>query len=244
MNFKIMSRKTAEEASRNGKLRNSAVISIADVGTPNASINTDREVLFLHFDDTEEAWETNLMTKEDAIEIVHFVNYWKDHVDEFVVNCHGGCCRSAAICAAIKLYLTGDDWDVFRNPHYAPNRHCYELMLKAFGVWDECLAEEKRLFSDNVGAFEEVAFENVENTLWMKENAHLLDKDIFLFADVSDEDEDFNEFLVVFESKFYDIIFRNCNWICLNRRLPKNTVEMAKAIFNHRNYDLGVMPQF
>ena len=72
------------------------------------------------------------MTQRHANTIVSFIKSLNDNVDELIVHCEAGVSRSAAVAAAISFSINGDDAEFFKFPFF-PNRHCYRLMLEAFG---------------------------------------------------------------------------------------------------------------
>lgn len=50
------------------------------------------------------------------------------------VQCNGGVSRSPAVAAGISFCINNeDDWWVFNNSSFCPNRHIYETIIKASG---------------------------------------------------------------------------------------------------------------
>jgi predicted protein tyrosine phosphatase len=72
----------------------------------------------------------NLFTKDDAQQIVDFVNSLPPKIP-IIVNCLAGISRSTAITAAIVYYLDGDD-SVFWEKT-CPNQLVFQTLCKAFG---------------------------------------------------------------------------------------------------------------
>ncbi len=70
--------------------------------------------------------EIQPFTEEQAQQIVEFINQYK-HIDNIVVNCDAGYCRSPAIAAAISKTFNGND-EVFYK-QYRPNHHVYRTLL-------------------------------------------------------------------------------------------------------------------
>ena len=151
IDIRILNRKEAKKFSCESHDFKTAIISItdtdkADVIFEKNEINGIRAVLRLKFDDVERDYKNeHCITKEDAENIVKFVNKNKNKVDKFIVHCEAGVSRSAGVGAAIMKALNGDDWDVFKNPLKCPNMKCYRTVLNAFvdaGYFDEDPMEE------------------------------------------------------------------------------------------------------
>ena len=151
IDIRILNRKEAKKFSYESHDFKTAIISItdtdkADVIFEKNEINGIRAVLRLKFDDVERDYKNeHCITKEDAENIVKFVNKNKNKVDKFIVHCEAGVSRSAGVGAAIMKALNGDDWDVFKNPLKCPNMKCYRTVLNAFidaGYFDEDPMEE------------------------------------------------------------------------------------------------------
>ena len=148
---RILNRKEAKKFSCESHDFKSAIISItdtdkADVIFEKNEANGIKAVLRLKFDDVERDYKNeHCITKEDAENIVKFVNKNKNRVDKFIIHCEAGVSRSAGVGAAIMKALNGDDWDVFKNPLKCPNMKCYRTVLNAFidaGYFDEDPMEE------------------------------------------------------------------------------------------------------
>lgn len=77
-----------------------------------------------------------LFDKEDARKIIDFVEEWKDQVGLIAIHCEAGISRSAAIAAALKKTVYGeDDSEVFRRA--LPNRWVYSMIMyeyHGFGI--------------------------------------------------------------------------------------------------------------
>lgn len=151
IDIRILNRKEAKKFSYESHDFKTAIISItdtdkADVIFEKNEVNGIRAVLKLKFDDVERDYKNeHCITKEDAENIVKFVNKNKNKVDKFIVHCEAGVSRSAGVGAAIMKALNGDDWDVFKNPLKCPNMKCYRTVLNAFidaGYFDEDPMEE------------------------------------------------------------------------------------------------------
>ena len=151
IDIRILNRKEAKKFSYESHDFKTAIISItdtdkADVIFEKNEANGIRAILRLKFDDVERDYKNeHCITKEDAENIVKFVNKNKNKVDKFIVHCEAGVSRSAGVGAAIMKALNGDDWDVFKNPLKCPNMKCYRTVLNAFidaGYFDEDPMEE------------------------------------------------------------------------------------------------------
>ena len=151
IDIRILNRKEAKKFSCESHDFKTAIISItdtdkADVIFEKNEVNGIRAVLRLKFDDVERDYKNeHCITKEDAENIVKFVNKNKNKVDKFIVHCEAGVSRSAGVGAAIMKALNGDDWDIFKNPLKCPNMKCYRTVLNAFidaGYFDEDPMEE------------------------------------------------------------------------------------------------------
>ena len=151
IDIRILNRKEAKKFSCESHDFKTAIISItdtdkADVIFEKNEANGIKAVLRLKFDDVERDYKNeHCITKEDAENIVKFVNKNKNKVDKFIVHCEAGVSRSAGVGAAIMKALNGDDWDIFKNPLKCPNMKCYRTVLNAFvdaGYFDEDPMEE------------------------------------------------------------------------------------------------------
>ena len=157
MDFSIMSRKEAIDFTYSCNHRPNVIISITDVGSSKPQFGRMANIYYmlrLEFDDVLHN-EPNAMTSSQANDIVQLIKVLKnsavgiDNIN-FIVHCEGGVSRSAAICAAIKTILGQDDMDIFRNPKYAPNKHCYYTLLNTyFGSFPE----QEHKFVENIEAY-------------------------------------------------------------------------------------------
>ena len=166
IDIRILNRKEAKKFSYESHDFKTAIISItdtdkADVIFEKNEVNGIRAVLRLKFDDVERDYKNeHCITKEDAENIVKFVNKNKNKVDKFIVHCEAGVSRSAGVGAAIMKALNGDDWDVFKNPLKCPNMKCYRMVLNAFidaGYFDEDPMEEIKFKEEtNIAKWKEI----------------------------------------------------------------------------------------
>lgn len=131
--FRVLSRKAARKHSKKKNLQNCVIISINDTYDtpnqfhPNANI---KDVLYLSFNDVSSV-DNDCMSPEHAKAILDFVHKWHGKVELIIVHCRAGKSRSSGICAAIMRVLGYDDREIFANPRFCPNMHCYKLVLKA-----------------------------------------------------------------------------------------------------------------
>ena len=102
------------------------------------------DVLYLIFDDatydetpkvsgyTKDEWQSkiDLMTFEQAKEILSFFEKWKDKVKLLVVNCQAGLSRSAGIVAGICAVYGMNDDEAYRPPRH-PNVFVKTMIIKA-----------------------------------------------------------------------------------------------------------------
>ncbi len=114
------------------------VISIADPGSRRpavATIGARRDVLVVRFHDAEPVEglalppAIRLLTPRQAAKIWRFVDQYRDTIGAIVVHCEQGMSRSPAVAAALCEALGGDPRPFFDE--FAPNRHVYELVLRA-----------------------------------------------------------------------------------------------------------------
>ncbi len=110
-----------------------------------------KEILYLVFDDIVDARESGiLMDENDARKVAEFcVRNIRRGVRTIWVHCDAGISRSAGVAAAILKYFTGDDTQIYDNPRYAPNSHCYRMVLNAFDGF--CQATNCVFFSMKTG---------------------------------------------------------------------------------------------
>ena len=134
MKFQVMSRANARRHSFRSVMDDCVIVSISDVTSdPNRFHNNPniKGVCYLSFDDVE-GDKANCMTRADAEKIIKFVNEYVGKVDEIIVHCFAGISRSAGVCAALMLILTGNDMEIFNNPRFCPNMHCYRTVLETY----------------------------------------------------------------------------------------------------------------
>lgn len=148
MKFRVMSKEAIENFAPH-ITNKTIIISISDMNDIPADIldKIPKEVvacLFLKFDDVDYD-EENVMTREQADNIIEFVNAHINDVEEIIVQCGAGVSRSAGVCAALMLIINGDDTEIFSNHRYYPNRVCYRYILDAYygNYENENLIEEK-----------------------------------------------------------------------------------------------------
>jgi len=131
------------------------IISIRSPGQRTAIVGSNEplDVLFLEFNDVDKdgvVWtidgsppgKPKLFSKEQAKQVVDFVNEWKDKVDVIICQCEAGISRSsgtaAAVCALLGQHREdGDFWlgrNTFGMHRYHPNVHVYKMILKAAGM--------------------------------------------------------------------------------------------------------------
>ena len=157
MKFLILSRNAAKRYSY-GNIPKTIIISITDVGSMPKVFDKNSNlvsVLSLQFNDAT-ADEFGCMTEDDADRIIKFVNIFIGSVEQIVVHCEAGISRSAGVAAALMAIINGNDDEVFKDPKYCPNSHCYRLLLnRYYGTYGEQAIEQK--FKENI-------------ELWNKEN--------------------------------------------------------------------------
>jgi len=140
--FRIFSRQLAEiESVVNANAMMSHVwISIHNTTDPDLPIPHQnemcREVLTLGFDDTDVAgWivmgqEMQLMTEDQADQILQFIEKHLGHIGMICVHCEAGISRSAATAAALSLLINGHDSNIQNSGWYCPNAHVKSLILQ------------------------------------------------------------------------------------------------------------------
>ena len=145
MKYKVMNREAASRYSSQIDIP-TIIISITD---PNSLDNTFAnntniiDVLRLKFFDVDFD-EPGHIEKEDAEKIIEFINKYINKIDQIIVHCEGGVSRSSGVCAAIMKIIDGNDWAIFNNSKYVPNRACYHTILTSyFGGYDEKEVDEK-----------------------------------------------------------------------------------------------------
>jgi len=90
-------------------------------------------VLRLYFEDiTQPLEDYKLFDINDAIKIIKFVENNKDK--SYLVHCHAGISRSAAVGTFINDYYHIMDKDEFKrlNSYISPNWFIYEMLVKTF----------------------------------------------------------------------------------------------------------------
>lgn len=146
MKFQVMSRQNARRYSFDTAIEKTIIISINDVADEANQFASNPQIVCTRsffFDDVE-GEEANCMTRQDADNIIQFVNQYINKVEQIVVHCGAGISRSAGVCAALMMIINGDDSAIFDNGQYCPNMHCYRLVLESyFGYYDKEAAEEK-----------------------------------------------------------------------------------------------------
>ena len=88
-------------------------------------------VLQLSFADIDKAdigHEHLLMTKEQAQEVIAFVNKYVESIDAIICQCDGGVSRSSGMAAALSKIINGDDAWVFNSTKYVPNMFVYRMI--------------------------------------------------------------------------------------------------------------------
>jgi len=102
---------------------------------PNLPYNKNRrDVLRLKFDDINSAVEGMFpITEEQALEIIDFVNKWKDSVKLFICQCDGGISRSSGVAIGICYIIGGmkEEIDAFYRM-YIPNSRVISTILNKF----------------------------------------------------------------------------------------------------------------
>lgn len=142
MIFHVMSRSDARRFTYKPHKNRIGIISITDPDRENAIFNFERSsgiktICRVKFAD-EEAGHPQCITEQDAQTIAKWVIAQMDNIDEMVVHCEAGICRSAGVCAAIQKWMLNDDSAIFENPKYTPNMTCYKAVLNALvdsGGW-------------------------------------------------------------------------------------------------------------
>lgn len=120
-----------------------ACISITDKIQKDADIDEHNrvDILRLEFFDLDPSnnitkWLDELNSTEDdlftdwrAELVLEFVKSNINRIEELVIHCHAGVCRSAGIGAALLKIYTGDDSIVFESNRFQPNMLVYRLLL-------------------------------------------------------------------------------------------------------------------
>ena len=144
MKVTVLSRRNAMAYCYQSHVSPSVMISISD---PNmrydtapfcSSDNKVKKILRLSFADADRpgvdvygrnASETDLMSREDAMKVRRLLESYPGL--DVIVHCDAGISRSAGVAAGILKAKTGDDSQVFDDPGFCPNRHCYRVTLQA-----------------------------------------------------------------------------------------------------------------
>lgn len=140
MNVVVMSQYDAEAYAAKKHTKSTIVISITSPGTYQAaiepnSINGIVDILRLEFYDTDRKNHSYQgITEADGVKIVDFVNKYKNDklINTIIVHCEAGQSRSSGVAAAILKYMFNDDFQIFGNRKYTPNRLCYRTVLEEF----------------------------------------------------------------------------------------------------------------
>ena len=136
ISLNIMSRANAKMVSC-ALVGKTAIISINNMGDEEVHFhNSDNlvGVLSLRFDDVTGS-EDFKMEESDGEKIRIFLSAVLPEIDRLIVHCEYGVSRSAGIAAAILKAVTGSDLEIFNNPKYVPNMHCYRITFNA--LFDE-----------------------------------------------------------------------------------------------------------
>ena len=133
MNFQVMNKRDAVKYSCRTHTERSAIISIVNLFDSPVNFSHQaniKYILNLSFDDVEDGDKS--ISWEDGQKIRNFVNKCiRSNIELLIVHCEGGVSRSAGVCAAIMKAVTGDDMDIFSDPHFCPNMTCYRTVLNA-----------------------------------------------------------------------------------------------------------------
>ena len=144
MNIAVMSRSRAIAYCHQQNVRPTIMISISDPYMHYSSspfISRDNlivEILKLCFADADapgidvygrEASSSDLMQPEDGQKIKELLGRHPN--TDIIVHCDAGISRSAGVAAGILKAIIGDDSQIYDNPTYYPNSHCYRTTLNA-----------------------------------------------------------------------------------------------------------------
>lgn len=143
----IVMRKGLVEQLNSEELKNTLVISTSSE-EPIKFQGEAKNIIRFDFDDIEKNDEGKCFTEEDAKNIVAFLNsHDLTKVDKIICSCDGGVSRSAAMAAALSLYLNGDDWNIWGNAQYVPNLTVYRTLLnvifKSKSNFEEQIAQKE-----------------------------------------------------------------------------------------------------
>lgn len=148
--IKIMSRDAIEMFCEHPFIERIAIISITDYGYDFAELkNKPHYLLQLAFDDVDgdvfidELGDNpsaedklkiekkyHMLSDEQSIQIVDFVNEMWDKVDVIICQCEHGQSRSAAIAAAISEFKFKNGIEIFADDNYYPNKFVYKKVFK------------------------------------------------------------------------------------------------------------------
>ncbi len=131
MKFLVLSRTKAKEYSYKHQNFPFIIISITDIDSERVVFNKSQQlkaVLRLNFDDVDNQI-TSAISPDDAKKIVAFVKSWINHIELIIVHCEAGMSRSSGVCAALMLWINGDDTPIFGNAFFRPNMLCYRTVL-------------------------------------------------------------------------------------------------------------------
>lgn len=131
MDFLVLSRTKAKEYSYKRHDNPYIIISITDIASECVAFNKSQQlkaVLRLNFDDVDNK-TSSAISPADAKRIVAFVKAWINQVELIIVHCEAGMSRSSGVCAALMLWINGDDAPIFSNAFYRPNMLCYRTVL-------------------------------------------------------------------------------------------------------------------
>jgi predicted protein tyrosine phosphatase len=128
----IRNRAEIEERAERPFHKNTAIISITDVGYEFAKLqNKPSDLLQLKFDDVDADEPFNIITNKQAVEIAKFYHKVSKTAKRILCQCEHGQGRSAAIAAAILEYQTGNGIDIFANDRYFPNKVVFRKVYQA-----------------------------------------------------------------------------------------------------------------
>ena len=133
MQYEIMSRYNARQATYQNEAPDTAIISITDIGSkPNTFYPQSWliDVLELQFYDVQEPQRGHISI-EQANEIAEFAIQYYPKVERFLVHCEYGQSRSAGVAAAISKFFEDHDNGIFNNRAYSPNKTCFHYVLTA-----------------------------------------------------------------------------------------------------------------
>ena len=132
MKFIVLPKEDAVKFSSKKQDNRFVIISIGNVGDDEVVFEENSKlmaVLPLNFNDIDGG--DGSISAEQAQSVVSFVKEWENSVGLIVIHCSAGVSRSAGVCAALMLWLHGDDSPIFDNAFYKPNMRCYRTMLNA-----------------------------------------------------------------------------------------------------------------